>query len=91
LAGRDLTEYLRELLKERNLNFQTPSELEIVRDIKETMCHVVNDYEQAMKEVQDNSHAHEKNYELPDGRKIVIGAERFKCAELLFKPKNGGH
>lgn len=90
LAGRDLTEYLREILKERGLQFQTPAELEIVRDIKETMCHVVNDYEQAMKEAADG-HAHEKNYELPDGRKIMIGNERFRCAEILFRPSLAGH
>merc|ERR1712087_869826 len=28
----------------------------------------------------------EKNYELPDGQVITIGAERFRCAEVLFKP-----
>jgi len=90
LAGRDLTEYLREILKERNLQFSTPAELEIVRDMKETMCHVVNDYEQAMKEAAEG-HAHEKNYELPDGRKILIGSERFRCAEVLFRPSLAGH
>lgn len=50
LAGKDLTEYLREILKERGLNFTTPAELEIVRDIKETMTVVVSDYNEAMKD-----------------------------------------
>ena len=76
MAGRDLTEYLREILKERGLAFTTPAELEIVRDIKETMTVVVSDYNEAMKDAED-SHACEKNYELPDGRKILIGNERF--------------
>ena len=30
------------------------------------------------------SHHVEKNYELPDGRKILIGEERFKATEILF-------
>lgn len=90
LAGRDLTEYLREILKERGLSFTTPAELEIVRHIKETMCYVVGDYEAAMKEA-DETHACEKNYELPDGRKILIGNERFRCPEILFNPGNAGH
>jgi len=90
LAGKDLTEYLREILKERGLNFTTPAELEIVRDIKETMTVVVSDYQEAMKDA-DDSHACEKNYELPDGRKILIGNERFRCPEILFNPSLAGH
>lgn len=85
LAGSDLSEYLRTLLKERNLNFNTAAELDIVKDIKETMCYVVGDYDAAMKEASE-SHACDKNYELPDGRKILIGNERFRCTEALFKP-----
>jgi actin, other eukaryote len=76
LAGRDLTEYLKEILKEKGFTFTTPAELEIVRDIKETMCYIVPDFEAAIKESEE-SHACEKNYELPDGRKILIGSERF--------------
>jgi actin-related protein len=89
LAGRDLTEHLREILKERGLSFTTPAELEIVRNIKETMCYVVGEYDAAMKEADEN-HACEKNYELPDGRKILIGNERFRCPEILFSPQNAG-
>jgi actin len=81
---------LRTILKDRGFAFTTPAELEIVRDIKETMCYVVGDYDAAMKEA-DESHKCEKNYELPDGRKILIGNERFRCAEILFTPTNANH
>ena len=53
------------------------------------MCYVVNDYEAAKSEAEQ-SHACEKNYELPDGRKILIGNERFRATEILFTPKEGG-
>jgi actin-related protein len=81
---------LKTLLAKRGYSFTTAAELEIVRDIKEKMCYVVNNYEEALKEA-DESHACEKNYELPDGRKILIGYERFKCAEILFSPQHAGH
>eukprot|EP00350_Pseudokeronopsis_sp_OXSARD2_P000833 CAMPEP_0170545040 /NCGR_PEP_ID=MMETSP0211-20121228/3577_1 /TAXON_ID=311385 /ORGANISM="Pseudokeronopsis sp., Strain OXSARD2" /LENGTH=148 /DNA_ID=CAMNT_0010848839 /DNA_START=383 /DNA_END=830 /DNA_ORIENTATION=- len=71
LAGRDLTEYLKMILSQRGYSFTTAAELEIVRDIKEKMCYVVNDFDTAMKEAEE-SHACEKNYELPDGRKILM-------------------
>lgn len=51
--------------------------------MKETLCYVVNDFDAAIKAAEE-SHSHEKNYELPDGRKILIGNERFRCAEILF-------
>ena len=89
LAGKDLTNYLKEILSLRGYPFTTAAELEIVRDIKEKMCYVVNDFDLAMKEAEEN-HACDKNYELPDGRKILIGNERFRCAEILFQPNKAG-
>ena len=60
LAGRDLTDYLKTLLAKRGYSFTTAAELEVVRDIKEKMCYVVNNYEEALKEA-DESHSCEKN------------------------------
>jgi actin len=84
-----LTQHLKQILAQRGYSFTTPAELEIVRDIKEKMCYVVNDFDAALKEA-DDSHACEKNYELPDGRKILIGNERFRCPEILFQPHHAG-
>ena len=86
LSGRDITSYLQKILDQRGYSFTTNAEIEIVKDIKEKMCYVVNDYEAAMQEAEE-SHACEKNYELPDGRKILIGNERFRATEILFQPK----
>merc|ERR1712238_337737 len=36
------------------------------------------------------SSALEKSFELPDGNIIVIGNERFRCAEVLFQPNLTG-
>lgn len=49
------------------------------------MTYVVADFQSGLKESQE-SHACEMNYEMPDGRKILIGNERFRCPEVLFQP-----
>ena len=85
LAGRDLTDYLSLLLLERGYSLNTTSEKEIVRDIKEKLCYISPNFTNEFAYSDENSDL-EQTYELPDGRIMTIGSERFRCPEALFQP-----
>jgi actin-related protein len=55
MAGRDISEHLRQILREKGVFLQTLPDQEIIRDIKESMCYVVGDFDFAIKEASESS------------------------------------
>lgn len=91
MAGSDITDYLIKILAERGYRFSTHAEREIARCVKEELAYVALDYDKELQEQSDGSSSSvEKEYELPDGQFITIGAERFRCTEVLFQPSLSG-
>jgi len=88
LSGRDLTEYMRKLLMGAGYMFSTSAEMEIVKDIKEKITYIAEDYK-----VEETKSAAEIEsiYTLPDGHTVKIAHERYKCPEALFQPSLLGH
>jgi len=90
IAGRCLTEYLQKLLLEAGHSFTSAAEIQIVRDIKEQLCYVAQNFDEE-KEAAVKSAEHDKQYTLPDKAVITVPATvRMGCPELLFKPQNNG-
>ncbi|CAH1713686.1 hypothetical protein AGLY_000757 [Aphis glycines] len=81
LAGRDISRYLKLLLRKEGLNFSTSAEFEVVRAIKEKACYVALS---PVKEESSDSNVYQ--YMLPDGNKVDIGPARFRAPEVLFHP-----
>ncbi|EEF46250.1 actin [Ricinus communis] len=89
LAGKDLTEYLTRILAEEGYIFTTSAEKEIVREIKERISYIAMDFEKELATARKRSEL-DKQYELPDGQVIAVGAARFRCPEILFDPRGLG-
>jgi actin-related protein len=85
LAGRDVTTWFMRILKDRGHSFTSTAEQEIVKDVKEKLTYVAEDYDAELKAAEESSEI-EQTYELPDGSVLTIGAERFRCPEVLFQP-----
>merc|ERR1712118_366149 len=85
LAGRDLTEYMMNVLTERGYSFTTTAEREIVRDMKEKLAYVALDFNTEIEAISGQPDK-EKTYQLPDGNIITLGTERFRVPEVLFQP-----
>lgn len=90
IAGRVLTNYLQKLLLESGHNFTSAAELEIVREIKEELCFIAQNYEEEREQATKSSE-HDKQYTLPDKAVITIPASvRMGAPELIYKPQLNG-
>lgn len=85
IAGRDVTRYLIKLLLLRGYAFNASADFETVRIMKEKLCYVAYDIQKEQDLANDTTVLVEK-YELPDGRVINVGGERFGAPECLFQP-----
>ena len=86
IAGRVLTDYMQKLLLANGESLTSSAELEIVRDIKEKLAFVAQDYDAEHKAAQSSSDQ-DKAYTMPDKRVITVPATiRMTCPELLFQP-----
>eukprot|EP00246_Nothoceros_aenigmaticus_P008137 TRINITY_DN22639_c0_g1_i1.p1 TRINITY_DN22639_c0_g1~~TRINITY_DN22639_c0_g1_i1.p1 ORF type:complete len:384 (-),score=62.39 TRINITY_DN22639_c0_g1_i1:242-1393(-) len=86
IAGRQITAYLLDLLLRRGYALNRTADFESVREIKEQLCYMSIDYKRETKLALETTILM-KQYTLPDGRVIKVGAERFQAPEALFTPE----
>ncbi|KAL1505171.1 hypothetical protein ABEB36_004793 [Hypothenemus hampei] len=81
IAGRDVSRYLRLLLRKESIIFRTTAEFESVKTLKEKVCYLSNNPTK-----EESVETESINYTLPDGSVIRVGPARFRAPEILFKP-----
>ena len=85
IAGRNLTEYMQKHLTEDGHNLKSTAEKEIVKEIKENVCHVALDYKQELAAYEEDD-SKKVDFTLPDGKKIRIGNLAIRTPECMFQP-----
>ncbi|KDO25900.1 actin-like protein 2 [Saprolegnia parasitica CBS 223.65] len=85
VAGRHITQYLIKLMLLRGYAFNRTADFETVRQIKERHCYAALD-PTIERQLALETTVLEETYELPDGRIVKLGRERFEATEALFQP-----
>ncbi|XP_064999150.1 actin-related protein 8-like isoform X2 [Musa acuminata AAA Group] len=81
LGALKLTGFLKELMQQRNINFQS---LYTVRTIKEKLCYVASDYDAELHKDTKQS------CEVASEGLFTLSKECFQTGEILFQPHIGG-
>ncbi|CAF4994632.1 unnamed protein product, partial [Rotaria sp. Silwood1] len=81
VAGRDVTRYLKLLLRKEGYTFKTTAEFEIVKSIKERVCFL-----SPTAQKDETSQGDKSQFTLPDGTSIELGTSRYRAPEVLFNP-----
>lgn len=81
IGGRDVTRYLKLLLRKEGLNLYTSAEFEIVKMMKERVCYLASNPQR-----EETVDTERLSYVLPNGATVEVGQARFRAPEVLFRP-----
>jgi len=89
VAGRHVTRHLVNLLQLRGYSLNRSADFDTARQIKERLCYV--GYDLAVeRRLASETTTLVQPFQLPDGRIIKVGRERFEASEVLFDPDKAG-
>lgn len=81
IAGRDVTRYLKTLIRKEGYNFRTTAEFEIVRSIKEKICYLSSFPQKEETAIEPDK---VMLYTLPDGNTFDVCYFHFFCQFFKF-------
>lgn len=79
IAGRDVTRYLKALIRKEGFNFRTTAEFEIVRSIKEKVCYLASNPQK-----EESIDTDKILYTLPDGNTLDVSFIFIQCIYNYF-------
>lgn len=89
IAGDDITAYMSQILTQREgsafLTLNRNERIETAARIKEKVGYVAQDFEYDIQIAHQPERSLDKSFELPDGKVIVVGRERFMAPEGNFQ------
>lgn len=85
IAGSHVTQRMIDLLLLRGYAFNRTADFETIRMLKEKFCYVGYDLN-IENQLGNETTVLMESYQLPDGRNIKLGPERYLAPEILFKP-----
>ena len=88
-GGNDVTNYLKDILRERGYELTSLDERIALHEIKENLCYVAQDYDRELYKANNTTECDE-TWEIDENYEITISSERFRCTELLFNPSLHG-
>jgi actin-related protein 2 len=89
VAGRHVTRQLIALLQLRGYNLNRSADFDTAMQIKEKLCYVGYDLS-IERQLALETTTLVQPFQLPDGRIIKVGRERFEASEVLFNPSRIG-
>lgn len=89
VAGRDITKFLKFLMRKEGLTLNTTAEFEVIKKLKEQACFVSENVSpmRALDDLAAAGDSERVTYTLPDGHNIELGKNSMiKAPEILFRP-----
>ncbi|KAJ2954138.1 hypothetical protein O0L34_g2363 [Tuta absoluta] len=89
LTGEAITKRLTDMIAKLGYSFATPAGMTLIEEMKVKLCYIARNYKEECEKFTESGE-NTVRFDLPDGQHVLLGGERFQCAEVLFQPSLAG-